>query len=122
MQSNVLGDPLQCCCKSPATGFYRDGFCQTGPGDTGLHTVCAQMTDEFLAFSQEQGNDLVTPAPQYNFPGLTPGDRWCLCVTRWVEAFEAGCAPPVLLASCHLSVLEFADLEVLRQHAIDDPG
>jgi uncharacterized protein (DUF2237 family) len=119
MSSNVFGTPLQCCCQSPNTGFYRDGFCQTGPGDTGLHTVCAEMSEEFLAFSKARGNDLGTPAPQWDFPGLKPGDRWCLCVTRWQEAFEEGMAPRVLLGATHISALEYVDLEDLRRHALD---
>lgn len=122
MQSNVLGGELQSCCQSPMTGFYRDGFCRTGPGDTGLHTVCVEVTDEFLAFSREQGNDLSTPVPEYDFPGLIAGDRWCLCVTRWKDALEAGMAPPVILAACHVSALEFVDLADLKQHAVDDIG
>ncbi|HAB15681.1 MAG TPA: DUF2237 domain-containing protein [Verrucomicrobiota bacterium] len=118
MPTNVVGSELQCCCREPQTGFYRDGFCRTGPGDVGLHTVCAQMTEEFLEFSQAQGNDLSTPAPEWEFPGLKPGDRWCLCVTRWLQAFEAGVAPPVVLEATHVSVLEFADLSDLRAHAV----
>lgn len=117
MPTNVLGTPLACCCKRPLTGFYRDGFCRTGPGDVGLHTVCAVMTEDFLSFSVSRGNDLVTPMPEYDFPGLEPGDRWCLCVTRWKEALEAGCAPPVILEATHSSVVEFVDLEDLRAHA-----
>jgi hypothetical protein len=117
MVTNVLGGPLQPCCFQPMTGFYRDGWCRTGPGDHGLHTVCARMTREFLEFSRARGNDLSTPRPEYDFPGLKPGDHWCVCVTRWVEAFEAGCAPPVRLEACHVSVLEFADLEHLKAHA-----
>lgn len=119
MRTNVLGTALQCCCKSPLTGFYRDGYCRTGPGDHGLHTVCAQMTREFLDFSLSQGNDLITPQLEADFPGLKPGDRWCLCVTRWAEALEAGCAPPVLLVASHASALEFVDLETLLAHALD---
>src|SRR4051794_38973478 len=111
MQSNVLGTELKQCCGSPMTGFYRDGFCQTGPGDTGLHTVCVEMTEEFLRFSRERGNDLSTPVPEYDFPGLQPGDRWCLCVSRWVEAFEAGQAPRLVLAATHISALEFVEME-----------
>lgn len=120
MQSNVLGGELQCCCRSPMTGFYRDGFCKTGPGDTGMHTVCIEATAEFLEFSRDQGNDLSTPAPEWDFPGVVPGDRWCLCVSRWKEALDAGMAPPVILASTHISALEFVDLDHLRQHAVDD--
>lgn len=121
MPTNVLGTPLGPCCRDPLTGFYRDGYCRTGPGDHGLHTVCAQMTAEFLAFSVAAGNDLVTPVPEYAFPGLAPGDRWCLCVERWREALEAGCAPPVILSATHASALEFVDLEDLRRHALE-PG
>jgi len=101
------------------TGFYRDGYCQTGPGDVGLHTVCVEVTDEFLAFSQARGNDLSTPVPEWEFPGLKSGDRWCLCVSRWVEAFEAGQAPKVLLAASHISVLEFVDLDTLMRFSLD---
>jgi len=119
MQSNVFGRELQCCCRSPLTGFYRDGFCQTGPGDTGLHTVCVEMTDEFLAFSKARGNDLSTPVPEYEFPGLKAGDRWCLCMTRWTEALEAGMAPKVSLEATHISVLEFVDLETLKKYAVE---
>lgn len=103
------------------TGFYRNGYCQTGPGDTGLHTVCAEMTAEFLRFSKARGNDLSTPVPIYGFPGLKPGDRWCLCVTRWIEALDCGVAPRVVLEACHISVLEFAELSDLRTYAIP-PG
>jgi uncharacterized protein (DUF2237 family) len=120
MQSNVLGGELQCCCQDPLTGYYRDGFCRTGPGDTGLHTVCIEATEEFLEFSREQGNDLSTPVPEWEFPGLVPGDRWCLCVSRWKDALDAGMAPPVILAACHISALEFVDLGDLKQHAVDD--
>ena len=115
--TNVLGGKLECCCREPRTGFYRDGYCRTGPDDHGLHTVCAMMTEEFLRFSTAVGNDLVTPIPEFGFPGLISGDRWCLCVTRWQEAFEAGCAPPVVLAATHISALEFVSLEDLRAHA-----
>jgi uncharacterized protein len=115
--TNVLGGRLECCCRKPRTGFYRDGYCRTGPGDHGLHTVCAVMTEEFLRFSTTVGNDLVTPIPEFGFPGLISGDRWCLCVTRWQEASEAGCAPPVVLAATHVSALEFVSLEDLRAHA-----
>src|SRR5687768_9067794 len=94
---NVLGDELQSCSEYPLTGFYRDGCCNTGSGDLGVHVVCAEMTEEFLLFSASRGNDLSTPMPDYGFPGLNPGDRWCLCAARWQEAFEAGFAPPVVL-------------------------
>ena len=102
------------------TGFYRDGYCKTGPGDTGLHTVCIEANDEFLRFSREQGNDLLTPAPEWDFPGLKAGNRWCLCVSRWKQALDAGVAPRVLLAATHISALEFVDLEDLKRHALDD--
>jgi uncharacterized protein len=115
--TNVLGGELECCCLAPRTGFYRDGYCRTGPGDYGLHTVCAVMTEEFLRFSAAAGNDLSTPVPESDFPGLKSGDRWCLCVSRWREAFEAGYAPPVVLAASHVSALEFVTLEDLRTHA-----
>lgn len=116
--SNVLGQPLQPCSFDPLTGFYRDGCCHTGPGDRGLHTVCTVMTEEFLSFSQAAGNDLSTPVPEFGFPGLKPGDRWCLCVTRWMEAFEAGCAPQVVLEATHISALEYVSLEDLQSYAI----
>lgn len=118
MASNVLGAPLQVCCRDPLTGFYRDGFCLTGPEDRGLHTVCAVMTEEFLAFTRSRGNDLSTPVPAYGFSGLEPGDRWCLCVTRWAEALGAGCAPPVVLAATHVSALEFVSRGDLQAHAV----
>ena len=116
---NVLGTELKLCSTEPMTGWYRDGCCNTGPGDLGLHTVCAQMTREFLELSYAMGNDLITPRPEFDFPGLEPGDRWCVCVTRWIEACEAGCAPPVDLEATHISALEFVDLEVLKAHALD---
>lgn len=119
---NVLGGELQDCSRDPLTGFFRDGCCNTGPGDVGLHVVCAEMTHEFLAFSRRVGNDLSTPIPEYAFPGLQPGDRWCLCVQRWREAYEAGVAPPVVLQSTHMSALEFVDLEMLQAHAVDARG
>jgi uncharacterized protein len=115
---NVLGRPLRSCSVDPLTGWYRDGCCNTGPGDYGQHTLCAQMTHEFLVFSYQRGNDLSTPRPEFEFPGLKPGDKWCLCVERWIEAFEAGVAPMVDLEACHISVLEYVDLDVLRQFAI----
>lgn len=118
--TNVLGGKLECCCRDPLTGFYRDGYCRTGPGDRGLHTVCVVVTEEFLRFSAASGNDLTTPAPDYDFPGLVEGDRWCLCVTRWMEAFEAGFAPAVVLAATHLSALEFVALEDLQRFAVAD--
>ena len=117
--SNVLGGPLQPCSFDPVTGFFRDGCCHTGPGDHGLHTVCVEATAEFLHFSREAGNDLSTPVPEYEFPGLKPGDHWCLCVTRWMEAFEAGCAPRVVLEATHVSALEYVELDDLKAHAAD---
>ncbi len=118
VQTNVLGGSLRCCCRRPMTGFFRDGYCRTGPGDLGVHTVCARMTRVFLEVSAAAGNDLVTPQPEYGFPGLKEGDAWCLCVERWAEALDAGVAPPVVLESCHISALEFVDLEDLKAHAI----
>jgi uncharacterized protein (DUF2237 family) len=115
--TNVLGTPLECCCRAPMTGFYRDGYCRTGGGDHGMHTVCIVATDDFLAYSRAQGNDLSTPRPEYDFPGLDDGDRWCLCVTRWKDALEADCAPQVVLESTHLSALEWVSLEDLQAHA-----
>lgn len=117
MPLNVLGEELQPCGFDPLTGFYRDGDCNTGAGDVGVHVVCAVMTEEFLEFSLSRGNDLITPIPVYDFPGLQPGDTWCLCAARWQEALEAGVAPPVVLASTHISALEFLTLADLRAHA-----
>jgi uncharacterized protein (DUF2237 family) len=117
---NVLGTPLEDCSTDPITGFFRDGCCNTGPEDVGLHTLCAEMTDDFLAFSKSRGNDLSTPNPMFQFPGLKAGDRWCLCVLRWKEAYEAGKAPGVNLNATHMSVLEFVDLEQLQEHAVRD--
>jgi uncharacterized protein (DUF2237 family) len=116
---NVLGNSLEVCCNSPKTGFYRDGSCHTGPNDAGVHVVCAQVTDAFLNFTQIMGNDLSTPEPMYGFPGLKPGDRWCLCAGRWKEALDAGVAPPVILEATHEAALEHVDLDVLKQFAID---
>ena len=118
MAKNVLGSDLQTCSKSPLTGFHRNGKCETGRGDFGLHVLCAEMTEPFLAFSAARGNDLTTPHPEWNFPGLVPGDRWCLCVTRWKEALQEGVAPPVVLEATHPSTLEFVSLEELQAHAV----
>ena len=115
---NILGTPLQSCCTDPLTGFYRDGYCATGPQDTGKHVVCAQMTEEFLTFTKQQGNDLSTPLPQYDFPGLKPGDRWCLCASRWQEAYEAGVAPPVVLEATHEAALQYVSLEQLQTNTV----
>ncbi|MDX2226163.1 MAG: DUF2237 domain-containing protein [Verrucomicrobiae bacterium] len=117
--TNVLGGKLIPCCMDPLTGYHRDGFCHTGPGDHGLHVVCVQVNAAFLEFSAEQGNDLSTPREEFGFPGLKPGDRWCLCATRWMEALEENCAPPVILEATHITALEFIDLEDLRKHALD---
>jgi uncharacterized protein (DUF2237 family) len=114
---NVLGGDLVPCSTSPMTGFYRDGCCSTGSTDVGLHLVCAEMTEEFLAFTVSKGNDLKTPKPSFGFPGLQPGDHWCLCVERWKEALDAGVAPPVILEATHISALEFVHLDDLRAHA-----
>ena len=103
------------------TGFYRTGCCESGGGDEGIHVLCAQMTANFLSFSRSCGNDLTTPMPMFGFPGLKPGDRWCLCVQRWKEAYEAGVAPPVILKATHISTLEFATLEELMPYALDAP-
>lgn len=116
---NVFGDPLQPCSSSPLTGFYRDGFCSTGPEDAGRHVVCAEMNDEFLAFSKSVGNDLSTPRPEFAFPGLKAGDRWCLVAQRWAEAREAGMAPRVVLAATHQGALRYVTLEDLKRYAID---
>jgi uncharacterized protein len=118
-EKNVLGGPLAPCSTAPRTGFYRDGRCNTGPEDFGLHVVCAQMTEAFLAFSKETGNDLSTPVPEHGFPGLKAGDRWCICVARWREAFEAGAAPQVVLSSTHEEALAVVSLTALKRHAID---
>ena len=116
---NVLGGDLEDCSNRPMTGFFRDGCCNTSDEDVGSHTVCAVMTAEFLAFSKAQGNDLSTPHPEFGFPGLKPGDRWCLCAPRWEEAFLVGKAPRVCLAATHEGALEFAGLDELKAHAID---
>ena len=118
MAKNVLRTELESCCTDPMTGFYRNGFCDTGAEDRGLHLVCVQVTESFLEFSCSRGNDLSTPIPEYGFPGLLPGDQWCLCVTRWIEALESGVAPQVLLRATHISTLEYVDLEVLKEHAL----
>ena len=115
---NVLGEPLASCCFDPITGYFRNGFCHTAVSDLGQNTMCAQMTDEFLNFSQQAGNDLTTPAPEVGFPGLKAGDFWCICVMRWVEAFEAGYAPPIKLSACHNAVLHYVPLKVLVQFAV----
>lgn len=117
---NVLGAPLVPCCLENNTGWYRNGSCRTDANDHGRHVVCALMTEEFLAFSKQMGNDLSTPMPEYDFPGLQPGDCWCLCAGRWQEAFEAGMAPKVKLEACEQSALEVIDLNDLKAHAITE--
>jgi uncharacterized protein (DUF2237 family) len=117
MASNVSGTPLKSCCMDPVTGFYRNGKCDTGAEDHGLHLVCVRLTEEFLRFSKSRGNDLSTPVPQWGFSGLKEGDHWCLCATRWTEARDAGMAPKVVLEATHISMLEFATLEELQAHA-----
>lgn len=115
---NVLGQPLEACCFSPRTGYLRDGFCRTHETDTGSHLICAQVTQVFLEFSLTRGNDLITPRPEFDFPGLKPGDRWCLCALRWKEAQVAGVAPPVILAACHQNALRYVSLESLQANAL----
>jgi uncharacterized protein (DUF2237 family) len=117
---NVLGRPLADCSHRPRTGYFRDGSCRTGSDDRGVHVVCARVTEEFLAFSRDRGNDLVTPRPAWGFPGLKPGDRWCLCAARWKEALDAGAAPPVVLEATHVAALEYVSLAELRACAV--PG
>jgi uncharacterized protein len=117
MARNVLGDELETCGRDPMTGFYRTGCCDTGGEDMGVHTVCAVVTAEFLRFSAAAGNDLSTPRPEFGFPGLQPGDRWCLCASRWAEAHAAGVAPPVVLAATHARTVEWVDIADLRTHA-----
>ena len=116
---NVLGGALSPCSTSPRTGFYRDGCCNTGPEDLGLHVVCAEVTAEFLRFARSRGNDLITPLPEFGFPGLEPGDRWCVCAATWREAFEAGVASPVVLAATNEETLAVIPLDALKQHALD---
>lgn len=117
MASNVLGQPLAPCSHDPLTGWFRDGCCDTDARDRGRHVICAVMTESFLEFSKAQGNDLSTPRPEYKFPGLKDGDQWCLCAARWKEAFEAACAPEVVLEATHESALEIVTLEALMKHA-----
>jgi hypothetical protein len=119
VQKNVFGEPIGICSLAPRTGFYRTGGCHTGPDDAGVHTVCVEVTAEFLAFSKARGNDLSTPVRQLGFPGLKPGDRWCLCAARWQEALEAGKAPPVVLSATHELTLDIVRLSDLKRHALD---
>jgi uncharacterized protein len=116
---NVLGEPLVPCSLDPVTGYYRDGCCNTGPLDIGRHVVCVRVNAAFLAYSQSRGNDLATPLPEHGFPGLEPGDRWCLCAARWKEALGAGMAPPVVLAATHEAALQLIRLDDLKRHALD---
>ena len=118
-QINVYGDSIEECCSSPITGFYRDGFCRTDELDRGLHVVCAKMTKDFLTFSKSKGNDLSTPMPEFGFPGLQDGDRWCLCLARWKQAFDAGKAPQIYLSATHEASLELVPLEILMEYALD---
>ncbi|MEO0506356.1 MAG: DUF2237 domain-containing protein [Bacteroidota bacterium] len=115
-EKNVLGTELKACCFEPKTGYYRDGYCKTGAEDIGTHVVCAIMTDEFLRFTRNRGNDLITPLPYFQFPGLKAGDKWCLCVSRWKEAFIEGLAPPVILEGTHAKALDFVSFESLLEH------
>ena len=117
MEKNIFGEPLETCCSSPMTGYFRDGLCRTVSQDTGTHTVCAVMTDEFLIFSAAKGNDLITPIPYYQFPGLKAGDKWCLCVTRWLQAERSGKAPKLILEATHEKTLDYAPLALLIKHA-----
>ncbi|HMD46996.1 MAG TPA: DUF2237 domain-containing protein [Acidimicrobiales bacterium] len=121
MATNVLGEPLQPCGTSPLTGFYRDGCCNVGPEDLGVHSVCAVVTEAFLEFSEAEGNDLCTPQPEVGFPGLRPGDRWCLCAPRFADALEAGVAPGVVLAATDIRTLEWVSLDDLERHATLGP-
>jgi len=119
VDKNVFGQEIEICSNSPLTGFYRDGCCRTGPDDLGMHVVCIEASEEFLEFSKAMGNDLSTPNPDFEFAGLKPGDRWCLCALRWKEAMESDMAPPVILTSTHESVLEVVSLDDLKKYAID---
>ena len=118
-QQNVFGEPIGLCCNDPLTGFYRDGRCNTGPNDLGTHTVCALMTDEFLEYSATAGNDLSTPRPEFSFPGLVAGNRWCLCAMRWEQAHRAGKAPKLFLKATNIVTLRAIPLEILKPYALD---
>ena len=118
-QRNVFGEPIEVCSLKPRTGFYRTGCCETGPEDLGVHSVCVEVTAAFLAFSKSRGNDLSTPRPEFGFPGLNPGDRWCLCAARWQEALEAGAAPRVVLSATHEATLEIVRLADLKRYSLD---
>ncbi|WP_397447732.1 DUF2237 family protein [Polaribacter sp. R77954] len=116
MELNVLNTPLLSCCNDPLTGYFRDGFCRTINEDFGTHTVCAIVTKEFLTYSASRGNDLMTPIPHYNFPGLKPGDKWCLCISRWLEAEKVGKAPYIILEATHIKSLQYTTLEILKKY------
>ncbi|MEM7622685.1 MAG: DUF2237 domain-containing protein [Planctomycetota bacterium] len=118
-EKNVLGGPLSLCSSSPRTGFFRDGCCRTGPDDLGSHTVCAVVDERFLTYTLSRGNDLSTPRPEWGFPGLKPGDRWCLCASRWLEAHNAGVAPPIVLSATHERALDVVPIDVLRSASIE---
>ena len=120
MEKNIFGEPLKICCKNPMTGYFRDGLCRTEIGDKGTHTVCAVMTEDFLKFSASKGNDLITPMPYYQFPGLKVGDKWCLCVTRWNQAEKAGKAPKLILEATHEKTLEYTSLNLLVKYAFKE--
>jgi hypothetical protein len=119
---NVFGMPLAPCCYDPMTGYFRDGLCRTDDTDTGAHVICVRVTAAFLSYSKERGNDLLTPKPQWQFPGLTPGDQWCLCISRWIEAEKAGMAPPVVLEGTHQNALDYTTLEKLVEYAWKAPS
>ncbi|MGH8827855.1 MAG: DUF2237 family protein [Jiangellaceae bacterium] len=121
-ERNVLGGSLEECSADPLTGFFRDGYCRTGAEDVGSHTICAVVTAEFLAHQSSVGNDLITPRPEYDFPGLRPGDRWCVVAIRWLQSHEAGVAAPVVLAATHARALDVVPLELLQAHAVDVPA
>ncbi|APW65074.1 hypothetical protein LPB137_04080 [Poseidonibacter parvus] len=118
MQTNILGTNLELCCSSPITGFYRDGICRTSQEDTGTHTICAILTNDFLQYSKSKGNDLTTPMPQYGFPGLKEGDKWCLCALRWKESYEANCAPNIIAEATSIATTKFIEKEILLKYAI----
>ena len=117
-RKNILGGALEACCFAPKTGYFRDGYCRTDDNDYGRHVICAEITEGFLRFTKDQGNDLSTPRPEFGFPGLKPGDRWCLCALRWKEAWEQDMAPPVILEGCEESALEVVPLEILQDYAV----
>ena len=120
MEKNIFGEPLQSCCSKPMTGYFRDGLCRTISDDTGTHTVCAIMTKDFLEFSALKGNDLITPMPYYQFPGLKEGDKWCLCVSRWIEAEKEGKAPKLILEATHEKTLEYTSIDTLIKYAYNE--